>query len=202
MIISQSIYRQKLNHHLQKVTLPRGLVLDLGAQQNNYYHKYFPKNKILALDISGKPSVLASAQFLPFKKNSFKNVLALNVFEHLDDPDKVLDQLKYSLKSQGTLVIATPFFKNIHAHPNDYYRFTYQAWQHLLKKHGYTNIVISRLGDGPMEAIYDMLMQFIPLILRPIIWISCIPLDHLLTLYSPRLKEMYPLGYLILAQKK
>lgn len=200
MNFRQSLFRQYTNKVLKNSKVS-GEVLDIGSQESTYYHQYFD-TKIISLDISGSPTVIGDMLKLPFPAERFDTVLALNVFEHCSDPDLALSQIHRVLKSHGRLVIVTPFFKEIHAHPFDYFRYTLDGWKTLLDKHTFKIIKIHELGNGPFEAIYDMIIQFTPVALRPLVWLPCAILNRLVVNYQPALIKKYPLGYFVVAQKR
>jgi SAM-dependent methyltransferase len=77
------------------------LVLEIGSGSNPFFranvlcdafwdtpHRYSEKL------VHDRPTVLAFAENLPFKDNSFDFVIACHVLEHSDDPDKFLQELQ------------------------------------------------------------------------------------------------------------
>jgi len=52
--------------------------------------------------------VRASAAKLPFQANFFDVVLATEIIEHLDQPEKLIQEAKRVLKSNGHLILTTP----------------------------------------------------------------------------------------------
>jgi len=51
---------------------------------------------------------LGEAEKLPFKDGFFDLVCCLEVIEHLQNPEKMIEQVKRVLKKQGRLIISTP----------------------------------------------------------------------------------------------
>jgi SAM-dependent methyltransferase len=89
------------------------------------------------------------------KKNYFDVCIVTDVFEHLFDPAAALEQINKILRSNGLLIISTPFDKNLHGEEyGDYWRITRQGWRYLLEKSGFQNISISWFGKEQMPFAY------------------------------------------------
>ena len=58
---------------------------------------------------------MGKAEKLPFKKGYFNVVLARHVLEHVNDPDKSLEEIRRVSKMGGKLTLAVPhvFFEQI-----------------------------------------------------------------------------------------
>ena len=103
----------------------KDIVLDLGCGDNPHYYKNI-KGNIVCLDIikSDKTNIVADADFLPLKKNSFDKVIMINSLYYFKNPLNVLENLCPILKKNGKLIIIVPFMYPIHDAPDDKYRFT------------------------------------------------------------------------------
>lgn len=69
--------------------------LDLYKETIEFAKKKYPNIKF----------IFADAQNLPFKAKSFNYVTAIEVLEHIPDPDKALSEIRRILKPKGTLII-------------------------------------------------------------------------------------------------
>jgi len=90
---------------------------------------YRPDLKIIALDVSqaaithaqkdsqGVKFLVATANELPFKKDSFSAVVLFDVLEHLPDPPLVLTEVSRILKPGGLLHLFVP----LEAQPGTFY---------------------------------------------------------------------------------
>lgn len=91
-----------------------GFVLDVGCR-NGSLRKFLPTgSRYIGVDITSKwwdrsfDFIIADATHLPFKVNTFDEVFALEIIEHLFIPKKFLKEVHCCLKSDGHLVISTP----------------------------------------------------------------------------------------------
>lgn len=64
---------------------------------------------------------------------SVGTVLCLDTLEHVEYPHRALEEIYRILKPNGTAVISSVMNFHIHNFPNDYWRFTPQAFKSLLK---------------------------------------------------------------------
>ena len=63
--------------------------------------------------------------------------LLLDAIEHVEDPWQAMAELRRSLAPDGVLLLTTHFFFPIHQHPADYWRFTADGVDSLLKDFPY-----------------------------------------------------------------
>lgn len=61
---------------------------------------------------------------LPFDDKSVNTVIAMNLFEHVEKVWLAIDEVKRVLSDDGMVIFGTPFSYEIHACPEDYYRYT------------------------------------------------------------------------------
>ena len=70
---------------------------------------------------------------LSFDDDSVGTVIALETLEHVADPIRAVEEMYRVLQPGGVLAISSLMFFPIHAHPWDYWRFTPQAFELLLR---------------------------------------------------------------------
>jgi SAM-dependent methyltransferase len=68
--------------------------------------------------------VVGDVHHLPFADSSLGGVLALNVFEHLEDPPRAAQELHRVLRPGAVVVIQTAFLQPLHADPFHFYNAT------------------------------------------------------------------------------
>jgi len=140
-------------------------ILDVGAGDGLLAETLLKDAKTLtALDISLKRIrrcaerckngyfIVADAEELPFKKESFDCVIASELIEHLIKPEKFLSSSYKALKKGGTLIISTPsglFYEtNLDEILKDHHLHTFspKKLKLLLKKAGFKPTAIRGMG--------------------------------------------------------
>lgn len=72
-------------------------------------------------------------QNLPHKDNIFDFVISDQVIEHLEDPQKAVEESCRVLKEGGIAIHTTCFINYIHLCPKDFWRFSPEALRYLCK---------------------------------------------------------------------
>lgn len=113
-----------LRYKKVKPFIKRGsTLLDLGCGYNAWFlnkvSKKIRKGTGVDFSVNKRPEKnninLLSSDLnnkLPFKSNSFDQVTALAIIEHLDNPEKFVSECKRVLKKKGELIITTPHIKS------------------------------------------------------------------------------------------
>lgn len=181
--IKFSPHRNFLENYLKKaLPLLEGIVLDIGSGNRRYDRLL--KQKPTAIDIKAnkeKEVEFGDVNDLNFPDSSFDNVICLEVFEYLKNPQKAIGEIERVLRPKGKLILSCPFMYKVH---QDQLRYTSDFWkEELLKKFSekevktvgnfYTIILdiirgkIAKLKFKPLKAIlylpYLFLVLFIPL---------------------------------------
>lgn len=81
----------------------------------------------------------------------FRTILCLSVLEHCAQPFRLAENLCHLLEPGGTLVVSAPFAWEVHAYPEDFWRFTPQGLLQLFPTLKFDlaqgALVTDRLGD-------------------------------------------------------
>ena len=105
---------------------------------------------------TSKINTIVDGEHLPFRDDSFDLILATEVIEHIDQPDKVLKEFFRILKPGGTLIVTVPFSWPEHEQPFDFKRYT---------QYGLKNLLINNNFKKPSVAKYGTLITAVGLIL-------------------------------------
>jgi len=174
--------------------LKPGIVLEAGSGCSGRlpYKKYIPHTKYLTLDIDkkSKPDICCDLHDIKWESDYFDAVVAIEVLEHLYNPQKAIDEMRRILKPGGVCLLSTRFIHPYHPGPKDYYRFTWDSLNYLFRDfqkvevfhHG--NKIQSLwqiLADGKLKIFLNI---FNPLIAR----------------ISSR-KTRFPCGFIVYAEK-
>lgn len=109
-------------------------VLVVGAGHDPYRSRFLSANLYTALDIVAIPEatdVVGDALQLPFGDGTFDCVVAIEVMEHVKDPNKLVAEAHRVLAKDGTMLLSVPFAFHQHANPADYWRPTIYALKML-----------------------------------------------------------------------
>jgi SAM-dependent methyltransferase len=126
-------------------------ILDVGAG-SGHYRCLFKNKQYVAIDMGLEQStiqgldVVGDICFLPFKNSSFKNVICIEVLEHVWDSKKLLQELNRVLENGGKLLLTVPLCFGEHMQPYDFYRYTSFSLVKLLEMNGFKLMEITPRG--------------------------------------------------------
>ena len=139
----------------QFARLDAGCVLDVGAKDSPYIH-VIPATRYMRLDIdaTSDPDICCDLHQLDWNPDSFDTVVAVEVLEHLYDPQLALDRVWHVLKPGGICIASTRFLYRYHPDPHDYYRFTWDSLEHLFRK--FEQVEVHHHGNR-FQSIWEMI---------------------------------------------
>ena len=115
-------------------------ILDTCAGwEPNYYQPLFSGKRYIKQDIQDFDPpcidiICDICDMKPISDESMGLVLNLESLEHLPDPRKAIDEIYRVLKPNGLLILTTVMHFKIHHAPKDYWRFTPEGLELLLKR--------------------------------------------------------------------
>lgn len=191
----------------------KGTTADLGcgfAPMYQYYKKYadrvicidweksLHKNKILDIrcDLS---------QTLPLENESIDTVILSDVLEHIITPKLLFMEIYRVLKSNGMVLLNTPFAYPEHEKPYDYFRYTEFFYRRMAKELGYEPVVIKKVG-GEKEVIVTLIGKYLEMH-----WTSSIAFAKWINAFSYKCWKRAPqisekgnicLGYFVVLKKR
>ncbi len=111
-----SVNRLTLDRELlrQFARLKPGVVLDVGAKAAPYA-SHVPSTRYLRLDVnpSRAPDICCDVHELQWPAQSIDTVLAIEILEHLYDPQRAIDRLCDVLRPGGVCILSTRFFYRV-----------------------------------------------------------------------------------------
>ncbi|MDI7259842.1 MAG: methyltransferase domain-containing protein [Thermodesulfobacteriota bacterium] len=115
-------------------------ILDTCAGwEPNYYQPLFPGKRYIKQDMQDfdPPCIDILCDITDMKPVSDESIgLALNLesLEHIPYPQKAIDEIHRILRPKGLLILTTVMHFKIHHAPKDYWRFTPEGIEFLLKR--------------------------------------------------------------------
>lgn len=149
----------------------KGDIIDIGCGKSKYkkfilslpqaksytgLDFYVAKNVDIVADLNKK---------IPLEDNKFDTAICISVLEHLLEPQNALNEIYRILKPGGYLLLSTPWIYPYHGEPNDYFRYSKDCLEYLLKKAGFKIISISSTG-GKMRIFFVFLINWFPFLKR------------------------------------
>jgi len=154
--IARTLFNWGISKHVKNIS---GIIIDLGGGKNPSYERFWQikPEKFIRVDINEKtePDVIADLnKTLPFSDNFADAVLLFNVIYILENPTEILREINRILKPGGKIFFTSPFIFNEAKEPSDYWRFTSEALEKLLRESGFNNFFIEPVGERFSAAAY------------------------------------------------
>lgn len=199
----KSVTRSYLDVRLKREILT-GLTIDIGGGKKSNYISYMKRadNVVFKnLDIKAGAHIDFEKDNLPHHDSSFDTVLFLNVMEHIFNYQHIANEVVRITKQNGQLIGFVPFLMWYHPDHNDYFRYTHDSLKKIFSQPTIKEINIEAIGAGPFVASAHMFMQYIPRILRPMIFTIFYLTDSLYQLLKRDKSITHQLGYLFIVKK-
>lgn len=144
-----------------------GRLLDVGCGSKPY-RELFDVDEYIGIDIevsghnhsSSNIDKFYDGKAVPFENNSFDHVFSSEVFEHVFNMDELLSEINRVLKVEGNLCFTCPFVWEEHEQPFDFARYTSFAVEHLLEKHGFELVRLTK-STSYCETVFQMLSAYV-----------------------------------------
>lgn len=212
MLKGKSLLRTLTNDWVSNLRI-EGQGIDLGARNSkSSYFRFIQKSpdcKVLFTDLDPQEDKVIQIDLekkLTLPENSQDFLLLMHVLEHLFDYQNCINESYRILKPGKQLIGCVPFLYQVHADPEDHFRYTQTSLQKILQKAGFQKVEIVSLGYGPFStgvSQYAGVFKF-KIIVFFITWCSIL-LDKFFQKIFPnnnRIKaENFPLAYGFIANK-
>jgi len=168
-----------------------GRVLEVGAKTSPLKNKIYCKS-YKCLDIEKRKGVdyVEDIHSTSLRSSQFDTVFAMEVLEHLYNPQFAAEEIRRLLVPGGTLIATTRFIYPYHGEPYDYFRFTKFGLAHIFKSYKKVEIISHGSWFLGVWELFTNSILFWPLKLFN-------PLVSLLDNKNTRT----PLGFFIIAKK-
>jgi SAM-dependent methyltransferase len=199
-----SVLRAFLNYRLSTEVL-QGNVIDIGGGKNEDYISFMKRADnvcFINFDIKAGAHVDFEKDKLPNDDSSFDTVLFLNVMEHIFNYQHIADEVVRVTRSGGQLIGFVPFLMWYHPDHSDYFRYTHESLEKIFNHSSISQINIEPIGAGPFVASSHMFIQFMPRILRPLLFTVFFLTDKVYLSLKKEKRVTHQLGYLFVIKKK
>lgn len=168
-----------IEQHQDRLT---GRTLNVGGGTHTYreyaedmvtmdYYGENPSGKQIEADV-----VADATKTFPFTDAEFDSVICTQLLEHIADPTFTVSEIARVLKPGGNIILSTPFLERYHPDPNDYWRFTRQGLEQILKPE-FGDMNIQPVGGKYLNMLSFMHQNRVP---KPVIALLE-PIVHTLT---------------------
>lgn len=189
----------------------KGIVVDLGGGRKRGNFREPSGATWLVLDRAREfyPHILGDAQSIPLRSNAVDCVKCTELLEHVEYPERILEEISRILKPGGTLILSSPFIFGIHSDPHDFQRFTDEKLGRMLegsfhiltlKKQGlYFTVLAYMIKQGVLSSksrhriFFYWLLPILDLLAK---------LDDLASVKNSRFMSSFTTGFFVLAVKK
>ena len=165
---------------------PESLYLSIGGGPTRAY----PQLVNINIGLFPNVDIVADAHALPYQENTIDGIHCEAVLEHLNDPQKAIQEMHRVLKAGAKVYACTPFLQPYHGYPHHYQNFTLTGHQYLFSSNGF-KVIEAGTAVGPVHTmlvlVEVMINEYGPLLIRK-------PLSLLWRLLC---RFLYPLDRLI-----
>lgn len=143
-----------------------GRTLDVGCGSKPYEQLYGSTEYVgLEYDTpqnrSGKKAdYLYDGKTFPFGDGEFDSMVPNEVFEHVFNPDRFLDETHRVLTPGGMILMTMPFVWDEHEQPHDFARYSSFSIRYLLERHGF-EIIEQRKSMDEVRVIFQLINTYI-----------------------------------------
>lgn len=137
----------------------KGVMLDMGCADApykefflNYVDKYIGIDWTNSLHDTTVDVVSDLNSKINLEDECADTIVALNVLEHLNEPQIFLNEAFRLLKPGSYMILHIPFQWWVHEHPHDYFRYTPSGIKYMLEKSGFQNVKVQ-----PTSGFFTML---------------------------------------------
>ncbi len=155
----QELIRGFLIDLMKVVELPDPVVefgsLQVEEGQDGDLRPLFDGQRYIGTDMRAGPGVdrVEDLRRLSFADGEVGTAICLDTLEHCEDPVGASRELHRVVGNGGVCVISSVMLFGIHGYPNDYFRFTPEAFRSMLG--GFDDVWVAGIGDRgmPMQVV-------------------------------------------------
>ncbi len=118
-----------------------------GQEDRADLRQFFMGKEYIGTDMREGPGVdkIIDLHHIKLRSRSVGTALLMDTIEHAEFPRKAIENIYKVLKKNGILIVSSHMYFPIHAHPNDYWRFTPEGLRSLMKP--FDTVFIDAYGE-------------------------------------------------------
>lgn len=156
-----------------KLSNVSGRFLDFGCGNMPYKSIFKAADDYIGLDVdtakeygfSENGVTYYDGTDIPFEADSFDCVVSAQVFEHIEDLNHSISEIRRVLKKNGILCFSVPMAYPIHYSPYDFRRFTNYGINNMLANNGFGDILVQG-SNRPIDTVRFLKICSMPSFLR------------------------------------
>lgn len=129
----------------------------IGQEEIAHLRGLFPGLRYVGVDMQPGPNVdlVCSAERIGLPSGYAGTVLSIDALEHIWDVRSTIQEMYRLLRPGGHVVMTSVFAFRIHAHPDDYWRFTPSCFNRLLSEAGFHGVNVEAWGQqkSPVQIV-------------------------------------------------
>jgi len=198
------IYSYVADHIKKYQHMAKGYLVDVGCGKKPFKDLFKNTQGYIGIDITAesKADLVCDVLDIKLKFPVADSVLCTQVIEHVERPEKLIEEIFRISKPGAICILTAPFLARIHGAPYDYFRFTKFGLEYIFKKKGFKIIVLEEIGGLWLSLVY--LMSFY--LKEKIKWFSFLftPIISFLYLLVQKFDDdkNHPCLYLLVAKKE
>lgn len=170
-----NVWDKFFQEKMLKIFTEKKTILDIGGglrtgvskgnrmdKKNAWLEEYIKRVDYKVMDkvVAYGPDLVGDVQKMDFFDNSWEAVICIAVLEHVEEPQRAVQEIYRVLKPGGFCFIYVPFLYYYHPmkdYYNDYYRFTYYGVKYLTRQFSQVEIQNVR---GALSSVANLLPIF------------------------------------------
>ena len=142
---------------------PSALIVDLGSSLRRL------SPNIVCLDLIPTPGVdlVGDLHRIPLRADALDAIICTGVLEHVEDPNRVLEEFRRVLRPGGQIYASLPFLQGYHPSPTDFRRFTRDGARQLFSRFQIDQLVNTRGSASTVTWILSVFLAELVSFNRP-----------------------------------
>jgi SAM-dependent methyltransferase len=122
--------------------------------------RFHPDLVNLNIEAFDNVDIVGDAHYLPYENDSVSATQIEAVLEHVEEPDKVVQEMFRVLRPGGEAYSVTPFLQGFHGYPSHYFNLTREGHRLVFERAGF-EVISDGACVGPSWMIQSLLVEYV-----------------------------------------